>query len=58
MSAVLHTRVSLSLQDLANTINDALARTAGKELAFVLIVQADETAQYVSNAKRSGNEFR
>ena len=45
-------RVSLMLQDLAETINTALAEAAGQEVAFVLVVQADKVAQYVSNTKR------
>lgn len=46
-------RVSLQLQDLAAGINAVLAEAAGEEIAFVLIVQADKVAQYVSNATRA-----
>ena len=46
-------RVSVMLQDLAKEINASLRHAAGEEIAFVLIVQADEVAQYVSNMKRS-----
>jgi hypothetical protein len=45
-------RVSLILQDLAAGINDVLKEAAGEEIAFVLVVQADKVAQYVSNTKR------
>jgi len=46
-------RVSLMLQNLAEGINEALQATAGEEIAFVLVVQADKVAQYVSNTKRA-----
>lgn len=45
--------VSLILQQLAAEINASLAHAAGEEIAFVLVVQADQVAQYISNAKRS-----
>lgn len=45
--------VSLILQQLAREINATLRHVGGEELAFVLIVSADKTAQYVSNAKRA-----
>lgn len=45
-------RVSVSLQDLAAAVSSFLTDVAGQEIAFVLIVQADEVAQYVSNASR------
>jgi hypothetical protein len=47
------TRVSLILQCLASGISDVLKEAAGEEIAFVLVVQADQVAQYVSNTKRS-----
>ena len=46
-------RVSVILQRLAAEINAELRHAAGEELAFVLIVSADKTAQYVSNTKRA-----
>lgn len=46
-------RVSLILQDLAAGINEVLKEAAGEEIAFVLVVQADKVAQYVSNATRA-----
>jgi len=49
MSAV---RVSLVLQDLAAGINAVLAEAAGEPVAFVLVLQVEGTAQYVSNAER------
>lgn len=45
-------RVSLVLQDLANGIEGILEDAAGERISFVLIVQADKVAQYVSNASR------
>ena len=33
-------------------MNDVLTEIAGQELAFILLVQADNVAQYVSNAYR------
>ena len=45
-------RVSLVLQYLANGIEDVLAEAAGERISFVLVVQADKVAQYISNTKR------
>lgn len=45
-------RLSLRMQDLAGSLNDVLTEIAGEELAFILLVQADKVAQYVSNASR------
>lgn len=45
-------RVSLVLQDLAVGINEVLKKAAGEEIVFVLVVQADNVAQYVSNGER------
>lgn len=51
-------RVSMALQDIAATLNTMLTDVAGEEVAFVLVVQADKVAQYVSNAKREdGSEL-
>lgn len=50
MSAVIP--VSLVLQDLAAGINDVLSSAAGKQVGFVLVLQIDGIAQYVSNAER------
>lgn len=46
-------RVSLILQGLADGISECLKEAAGEEIAFVLVVQADKVAQYVSNTKRA-----
>lgn len=46
------TDVSLLLQSLAATINDALAGAAGEPIAFVLLVSVEGTLQYISNASR------
>lgn len=45
-------RVSLMLQTLAQNIDDVLTEIAGERVNFVLVVQADKIAQYVSNASR------
>ena len=46
--------VSLILQDLAAAVADILRDAAGKDIAFVLIVSDDKTAQYIiSNTKRA-----
>lgn len=46
-------RVSLALQQFAEAINEGFKEIAGEEIAFVLIVSVDKTAQYVSNASRA-----
>jgi len=51
-------RLSVSLQGIASQIEDALADAAGQRVNWVLIVNADDVAQYVSNADRkSGVEL-
>ena len=45
-------KLSLALQDITAILNELIKQAAGAELAFVLIVSADDVAQYVSNAKR------
>jgi hypothetical protein len=45
-------KVSLAMQAIADQLSGMLSAAAGEEIAFVLIVQADNIAQYVSNAKR------
>lgn len=50
MSAVVP--ISLVLQDLAAGINDVLSAAAGKPVGFVLVLQIDGVAQYVSNTER------
>ena len=49
-------RVSLALQEIASTLNTVLTDVAGEEVAFVLVVQADKVAQYVSNTKRQDGQ--
>jgi len=44
--------LSLRLQDIAQSLADVLADVAGEPIAFVLVLSADNTAQYVSNCKR------
>lgn len=50
MSASLN--LSLRMQDIAQSLADVLADVAGEPVAFVLVLNADSTAQYVSNCKR------
>jgi hypothetical protein len=40
------------MQEIAQSLTDLLQDIAGEPLAFVLVVSADKTAQYVSNASR------
>lgn len=49
-------RVSLVMQQLAQNLNEILTDVAGEEIAFVLMVQADKVAQYVSNTKRQDGQ--
>ena len=51
MSASLN--LSLRLQDIAQDLDDVLKGAAGERITFVLVLQADKTAQYVSNASRA-----
>lgn len=44
--------LSLRLQDIATALDDILAEIAGDRISFVLVVQADKVAQYVSNTDR------
>jgi hypothetical protein len=56
MSASLN--LSLRMQDIAQSLADVLADVAGEPIAFVLVLSADNTAQYVSNCKREeGSEL-
>jgi len=50
MSASLN--LSLRMQDIAQSLADVLADVAGEPIAFVLVLNADNVAQYVSNCKR------
>ena len=50
MSASL--KLSLRLQDIAQSLDDVLRDVAGEPIAFVLVLNADGVAQYVSNADR------
>ena len=45
-------RLSIELQDIAARVHTLLEQAAGEPCAFVLVVQADKVAQYVSNADR------
>lgn len=51
MSASLN--LSLRMQDIAQSLADVLADVAGEPIAFVLVLSADNVAQYVSNASRA-----
>lgn len=45
-------RLSVRLQDIAQSLSDVLSDVAGEPVPFVLVVQADKIAQYVSNCDR------
>ena len=45
-------RLSVSMQGIASQIDDALADAAGERVHWVLVVNADDVSQYVSNADR------
>ena len=45
-------RLSVRLQDIAQSLAEVLDDVAGEPIAFVLVLQADKAAQYVSNASR------
>ena len=51
MSASLN--LSLRLQDIAQSLEDALQEVAGEPVPFALVLQADKVAQYVSNCSRA-----
>lgn len=40
------------MQEIAGALNDLLAEAAGQEIAWVLVCNADNVAQYVSNTER------
>ncbi len=44
--------LSVGLQDIANRLDDDIERTAGKRIAFTLLVFTDGRASYVSSASR------
>jgi hypothetical protein len=44
--------LSLRLQDIAQSLATVLDEVAGEPVPFVLVMQADKTAQYVSNCDR------
>ena len=45
-------RLSVSLQGIASQIEDALTDAAGERVGWVLMVNADDVTQYVSNCGR------
>lgn len=45
-------KLSLALQEITTILNELLKQAAGEEVGFVLIVSADDIAQYTSNTKR------
>ena len=56
MSASL--RLSVRLQDIAQSLADVLDKVAGEPIPFVLVLSADKTAQYISNcARKDGREL-
>ena len=45
-------KFSLQAQQIAAALNEVLQEVAGEPVAFVLIVQVDQVAQYISNCDR------
>ena len=45
-------RLSVRLQDIAQSLSDVLSDVVGEPEPFVLVLQADKIAQYVSNCDR------
>lgn len=45
-------RLSVRLQDIAQSLSDVLSDVVGEPVPFVLVLQADKIAQYVSNCDR------
>ena len=45
-------RLSVRLQDIAQSLSEVLDEVAGEPIAFVLVLNADKVAQYVSNCDR------
>lgn len=45
-------RLSIALPVVAQYLNELLTEAAGEEVAWVLVVQADKVAQYISNTAR------
>lgn len=45
-------RLSVRLQDVAQSLAEVLDEIAGEPIAFVLVLNADKTAQYISNCDR------
>ena len=51
-------RLSVRMQDIAQSLADVLTDVAGEPVPFVLVLQADKAAQYVSNCDRKdGSEL-
>lgn len=44
--------LSLKLQDIAAGLQDVLNEVAGEPIPFVLVLEADKVAQYISNCER------
>lgn len=45
-------KLSLALQEIANILDVMLEHAGGERVSFVLIINADDVVQYVSNCKR------
>ncbi len=45
-------RLSLKLQDVAASLSEVLTEIAGEDIPFVLVLEADKVAQYISNCER------
>ena len=53
MNTTASMRLSVSLQAIAQQLDDALADVAGKRVNFVLVLDADDVSQYISNCQRA-----
>jgi len=45
-------RLSVRLQDIAQSLAEVLDEVAGEPVPFVLVLQTDKVAQYISNCDR------
>lgn len=45
-------RLSVRLQDIAQSLSEVLDEVAGEPVPFVLMLNADKVAQYISNCDR------
>jgi len=53
MSESVSVKLSIALQEISHILDAMLEQAAGERISFVLILQAEHVAQYVSNTKRA-----